>query len=237
METVSGRFAAFLAESDGEIREGVGEIGRDRRNSGSGKREAGGGFCRDVGDGRGCGAAGAGDFGTGDGSGLTEIIEDISEIGEIDVGCAVHVAVGPVGGGFAEVVKDNGEVGEVDAAVDVGVSEENGGGGGHGCKGGETWPVDGANAVEILSGERGGGVEESIGAICKIGENGPVDAVGGAINFDFRFGGGMKRPIQLNAVAGARACQIGRRTEERGVGSEIGTAQTVDCDGAFSKRG
>ena len=60
----------------------------------------------------------------GSGVGLAEVVEDVGEVGEVDGGGAIEVAVGPEGGGGAEVVEDGGEVGEVDVAVVVGVADE-----------------------------------------------------------------------------------------------------------------
>jgi hypothetical protein len=158
MEIVSGRFMALLVTIDREIRKRISEIGRDRRNSGSGKREAGRGpRC----DGRNCcmggrGTAGAGDLGAGEGSGLTEVVEDICEIAKADGGSAVHVAAGPGGGDLAEVVEDDGKIGEIDGAVDVDVSDEDCGSGsgvadaGGGASRPSGGTVDDGDAVEIL---------------------------------------------------------------------------------------
>jgi len=58
-------------------------------------------------EGAGCEEDESGGFGSGDGGvgvGLTEVVEGVGEVGEVDGGCAVEVGAGPGAGVLAEVV-------------------------------------------------------------------------------------------------------------------------------------
>ena len=54
----------------------------------------------------------------------TEVVEHVGEIGQVNCGGTVEVAVGPVRRSGTEVVENRGEVAEVNAAIDVGIAEQ-----------------------------------------------------------------------------------------------------------------
>ena len=164
---------------------------------------------------------------------MAEVIE---EVGEVDGGLVVEVAVGPVRGGGAEVVEDGGKVGEVDFAVEVGVAEEF-----RGEEEGAGADGEAAEGGELGDGVVGGGDPE-------VGWEGRVDDVAVVISdwmrarlMDLVAGSKMNLLLAMSRAAGPEAVRspgdVDVAVIDEGTDEVSGGSAGDDGEGAASKEG